>query len=234
VSLPTLPQHLSLPPADLSRKFFKDKRQPVYVPFSRNNEIMPDEGAWFPQNQCLWNGPKCLKIHFSMHDIYPSCKRLFTEALGVSDASMRELLLEIRLFKKTDELRYMCDVFLELEKFLENDELYTIHVNSIKGNAIWPVKESLGEEEFDHILSTSADWFIADTEPLRQSFEGIVPLLAFATDDIARMERLIGGLAMHTKRLSHVAKSVPRTEGRVAFHLEHTNALKSKYDFIAR
>jgi hypothetical protein len=169
-----------------------------------------------------------------MNGIYPSCKRLFTEVLGVSDASMKELLLEIRLFKKTDELRYMCDVFLELEKFLEKDETYTVQIHTLNGKAIWPVKESLGEEEFDHILSTGADWFIADTEPLRESFEGIVPLLAFATDDIARMERVMDGLAMHTKRLSRVAKSVPRTEGRVAYHPEHTNALKSKYEFIAR
>jgi len=169
-----------------------------------------------------------------MNDIYPSCKRLFTEVLGVSDASMTELLLEIRLFKNTDELRYMCDVFLELEKFLEKDEAYTFRIHTLNGKVIWPVKVRLGEEEFDYIESTGAVWFIADTEQLRKSFEGLVPLLAFATDDIARMERVMNGLAMHTKRLSRVAKSIPTPVGLVAYHPEHTKALKSKYESIAR
>jgi hypothetical protein len=169
-----------------------------------------------------------------MNDIYPSCKRLFTETLGISDASMRDLIFEAVLFKKTDGLEYMRDVFLELEKFLEKDETYTIRLQSLNGKAIWPVTETSEPGEFGEVLSTKADWFIADTEPLRESFTGIIPLLAFATDDIGGMERLMNGLEMDGKRLSRATKSVPKTEGRVALHREHTEAFQSKYDFIAR
>jgi hypothetical protein len=234
VSIPVPMRHSTRQAADLYSKFFHDKRKLVYVPFSRRVEIMPDEGAWFRVNQCLWNGPRCLKVHFSMNDIYPSCKRLFTEVLGVSDASMKELIFEAVLFKKTDDLEYMRDVFLELEKFLEKDETYTVRLQPLNGKEIWPVTETMGPGEFEEVLSTKADWFIADTEPLRESFTGIVPLLAFATDDIGRMERLMDGLEMDNKRLSRATKSVPKTEGRVALHLEHTKAFQSKYEFIAR
>lgn len=65
---------------------------------------------------------RCLKVHFGMNYTHPSCKRLFTEVLGFSDASMKELIFEAVLFNKTDDLEYMRDVFLELEKFLEKDK----------------------------------------------------------------------------------------------------------------
>jgi hypothetical protein len=177
-------QNSSHQAADLYSRFFHDKRVPVYVPFSRKIEIMPDEGAWFPVKQCLWNGPRCLKVHFSTADIDPSCKRLFTEVLGVSDASMKEIIFEAVLFKKTDDLGYMRDIFLELEKFLEKDETYTVRLQSLNGKEIGPVTETMGPGEFEEVLSTKADRFIADTQPLHESFTSIIPLLAFATDDI--------------------------------------------------
>lgn len=169
-----------------------------------------------------------------MKDIYPSCKRLFTEVLGVSDASMKELMLEAVLFNRNDELEYMRDVFLELEKFIEKDETYTVRLHSLNGKEIWPVKETVEPGDFEAVLSAKVDWFIADTEPLRESFTGIVPLLAFATDDIGRMERLMNGLEMDKKRLSRAVKSVPKTEGQVTLHRQHTKAFQSKYEFIAR
>lgn len=205
------------------------------MPISRNVEAMPNHGAWLPLGQCLWSGPSCLRIHFSLKDIYPSCKRLFTDVLGVGDVTMKDLILEIVMFRQSDDLSYMRDVFVELEKFLENDKTYTMNLQSLNGKSVWPViqmKHAAGD--FDDLRSSKTEWFIADTQPLRDSFVGIVPLLAFSTDDISRMERLFHGLELDSKRLSRAVKSVPRTEGRVAAHIAHTEMFRSKYDFIVR
>ena len=206
----------------------------MYIPFSRNIEIMPDHGAWFTISQCRWSGPKGLKVHFSMSDIYPSCARLFTDVLKVPDTSMKDLIFEAILFKKTEELDYMRDIYLELEKFLEKDKTYTVRLQSLNGNDIWPVTNNMEPGKFDQMLSAEAEWFIADTVPLHDSFLGIVPLLAFSTDEIARMERLVAGLEMDKKRLTRATKSIPKTGGQVALHPEHTSAFQSKFEFIAR
>jgi hypothetical protein len=147
---------------------------------------------------------------------------------------MRDLIFEAVMFKMKDPLHYMRDVYVELEKFLEKDKTYTTRLQSLAQKEVWPITDSGDPDSFDQLMSTSKPWFIADTVPLRMSFTGIVPLLAFSTDDISQMERILNGLEMDKKRLSLATKSIPRTEGKVERHREHTAMFQSKYEFIAR
>lgn len=173
-------------------------------------------------------------MHFCLNEIYPSCKRLFTDALEVPDASMRELMSEAVCFQKQDGLEYIRSILLELEKFLVKDETYTVRLTALSNEAIWPVREDMETEEFDEIVSTDSSWFIPDTKPLQESFYGKVPLLAFPTDDISQMERLITYMELDNRRLSRAVQSIPRTQGRVCPDRGNTATLQSKYEFIAR
>lgn len=220
--------------ADHRRKFFKDKKGCIYTPWTHNAELNPDDGYWMSMNQALWAGPKCLRIHIPLNETYPSCKRLFTDVLHVNDASMKDLIFEAVMFKKNDPLYYMRDIFLELEKFLEKDETYTVRLQSLVQKDCWPITDSGGLETFDELMSTDKTWFIADTMPLRMSFHGIIPLLAFSTDDISQLEHLVNYMQLGHRRLTLAAKSVPRTDGKVAHHRAYTALFQSKYEFIAR
>ncbi len=171
-----------------------------------------------------------------MNELYPSCKRLFTEVLGVADASLEDLILEASVFNEFYDLEQMRDILWEIEKFIEKNKPSALELNSLAGRdkRNWPLNKSTEPGKFDKMMSAEKEWFIADTLALRQSFSGIVPLLAFEIDEIARMERLICGLGMGRKLLTRCIKSIPRTEGRVAIHPEFTQAMESKFEFLAR
>ena len=152
----------------------------------------------------------------------------------VEDVSMIDLVFEAQDFKRGDSLEYIKDVYLELENFLEKDKTYTTSLQSLIPNEVWPITESGEPESFEQLMSLAKQWYIADTKPLQSSFTGLVPLLAFSTEDIAQMEGLLNGLEMDKKRLSLAVKSIPKTDGKVAMHGEYTSRLQSKYKFIAR
>jgi hypothetical protein len=168
--------------------------------------------------------------------VYPTVKRLFNEVLQISDASMKDLMLEAALFKKDDGLSYMVEVFLEMEKFLEKDLSNAAHFRSIYDKRIWPIARGAVLREVEELLpsQSSNEWFIADRKQLLESFLGLVPLLVFEVDHIVQLERVLTGLNVDARRLSSAAKSTPRTEGRVELHQGHTEAFQSKYEFISR
>jgi hypothetical protein len=219
--------------ADHGRKYFKEKSL-IYVPF--DDESDPERGVWYSQDQCLWEGPRCLRLHVCLKEVYPANLRLFRDVLQIPNASIKHLLLEAVLFKKRDGLSYIKDIFIEIEKFLEKDITDSKNLQSIREKRIWPVNRDILRLDFDDLMSAnvSGEWFIADRVPLRKSFNGIVPLLAFQVDDVGRMERVLKALGVEERRLSIAAKSVPKTEGPVEMHQGHTETFRSKFEFIAR
>jgi len=182
----------------------------------------------------LWSGPRCLRVHVCANNVYPSCKRLLTEVIGVADATMRDLIMETMMFNRNDEIAYMSAVFLELEKFVEKDKTYTATLQSLVRSKVWPVTKSAEPDEFDEIMSGQAEWFIADTNPLRKAFGGIVPLLAFLPDSISQMERIIHSLEYDQRRLTRAAKSFPKVNGAETRSQNLTAIFQSKYEFISR
>jgi hypothetical protein len=227
--------HLFSSSADHGSKYFKEKSL-IYVPFTKDDEGDPEKGAWYSLNQCLWEGPKCLRLHVCLKDVYPANLRLFRYVLQIPDASIKHLLLEAVRFKKRDDLSYIIDIFLEIEKFLGKDITDSRSLQSAREGRIWPISQGILSPDFDDLMSAnvSSEWFIADRVALRESFNGIIPLLAFQVNDIGRMERVLKALGVEERRLSIAAKSVPETEGSVEMHQGHTEAFRSKFGFISR
>jgi len=219
------------------RKYFNGRgKRLVFVPHSdaADGEGEP-RGIWYGLHQCLWDGPKCLRLHVCLKELYPGIRRLFTDILGITDASMRVLMLEASCFKMRDDLGYIRDILLELDKFLEKDRTYTSQVGPLKSKKIWPVVQSEVHGEFGHLMTATEDeWFIPDREPLKECFSNIVPLFALQPNDIDKMERLLKGLELDGRLLSRAAMSVPRTSGTVSYHAGHTEDFRSRYEFMAR
>src|SRR5271168_3806469 len=137
---------------------------------SRDAEVNPDDGDWLPLRQCLWAGPACMRAHFCLSRVYPSCQRLFVDLLGVSNASMHELMIETMTFESDDDLTHMRRVFFEIERCIEKDATYTHRLESMAGGKVWPVtlKATIDDfgQNFDGLLTSQSELFIADTIPL--------------------------------------------------------------------
>lgn len=134
-----------------------------------------------------------MRLHVCLKDVYPANLRLFRYVLQIPDASIKHLLLEAVRFRKRDGLSYIIDIFLEIEKFLKKDITDSMSLQSAREGRIWPVSQDILSPDFDDLMSAnvSSEWFIADRVALRESFNGIVPLLAFQVNDIGRMERVL-------------------------------------------
>lgn len=210
----------------------------VYVPCSVDAKQDPDDGFWTSLDRCLWDGPACLRGHFCLSRVYPSCKKLFFEILKVGDAAVQDIVRETTLFSTADELSYIRKVFFEIEKCIENDIKDARELGTIQGSAVIPVTRKGNAEglteTFEMLQTPQSEIFIADTRPLLQSFAGLIPLVALSIDDTAQMKRLIYGLGMEEKRLSRAAESLPRTHGRVQFDQSQTDWFQSRYQFMSR
>lgn len=215
----------------------EDAKQWIYVPLSRDVESDPDNGFWVSLNQCLWAGLKCMRVHFCLSEIYPSCHRLFVQLLKIENASMAHFLHEARRFVQGATVREIRATLVELEKCLEKEETYTHFLTGVARYKILPVTDTATAENFgqrfNRLSKPASELFIPDTGPLLKSFVGLIPLVAFGVDDTSKMKRLIYDLGMGTKRLSRAVRSFPKTSGKVEFNRQWTDWFQSRYEFIA-
>ncbi|KAK3323250.1 hypothetical protein B0T19DRAFT_462713 [Cercophora scortea] len=211
----------------------------LYVPVSGNAKVDPDNGVWHPLGLCVWDGPKCLRVLTRLSKVYPSCVRLFAEVLEIKDASMLDIMWEATRFELDDHLGHIRAIFLEIDTCMQTDATYTHKLDTLaQANTLPVIKDTATADnlghKFDSLLKPGSELFIADTKPLLDSFIGLVPLLAFGTDDIPRMKRLIHGLGMNARYLSRAHTSVPKTSGPVEFDGHLTGWFQLRYEFIAR
>jgi hypothetical protein len=74
----------------------------------------------------------------------------------------------------------IAEIFISISKYLDLSTTGT-SVLPLVESCIFPVVTEKSHSDFDSLCTaTEADmWFIADLKHLRESFEGLVPLLAF-------------------------------------------------------
>jgi hypothetical protein len=89
----------------------------VYIPSQSVNEPV----KWVTPSSCVWDGPKCLRTIHVLKDLYPQNGRLFSNILGVEDASITTLVQEARTITTFSGLDYIVSLFLEIEKMLKDN-----------------------------------------------------------------------------------------------------------------
>ncbi|KAH7024872.1 uncharacterized protein B0I36DRAFT_434452 [Microdochium trichocladiopsis] len=232
------------------RAYFSESgKERIFVPTLPDYEGLTDPttvvaGSWYKLEHCLWKGPKSLRIHACLADIYPALKRLFTDTLRVSDATMNDLMTEASHFTNADDLAYITDILIQIDKFLERDEVYMLQLEPFQRRAIWPVadparaagKGSPSGNPFTRLVAGNAadDWFIPDRMFLADCFAPYVPMLALSPDEVSKIRRVIKAFGLEAKLLSEAVQSEAETIGRVEFHKRYTQDLQEKYGFIAR
>lgn len=213
----------------------------MYIPASKDAP-----NRWIPLTQCRWENPPIKKDLQSprsvacLKDYYPSNKRLFCEILGVQDATLPDFIQEAKYFKPGDSLAHVTALFHTLEKLLEKNDTVSnrMQFHYLHLCPMFPVSKRW-KQEMDRVSglensSIGAEWFIADTTPMRTIFAGIVPLLDIKVDDLGAMDQILGEMSLKDRFLSKAATSVPRTQGTVELNEVLTKTFKSRVDYIIR
>jgi len=179
-----------------------------------------------------------MRAHFCLHNIYPSCQRLFDEILDLENAGMPQFLSEAKRFEIDDSIEYIRSIFFQIENCMKEEANHTEKLSKTTRDKIIPVTDTATAEtfgqSFNRLLTPGSEFFIADTKHMLSSFVGLVPLLAFGVDDLAKMKRLLQGLQMNPKRLGRAAQSLPRTTGKGELHRKWTEWFQARFEFMAR
>jgi len=198
-------------------------------------------GRWYSIQQCVWEGPRFLKRTVSLAARFPDLRYLLVTVLEIRNYNLGTLVNEAAHFNSDCQLSHIRDVFIEINKILQNSGVgsYKSNFEELKGKKIWPVattEATLRSKCFDRQLRAASDrtWFIIDRKPLGDRFAGTVPLCVFQVEEVVRMETFLTELGLQDRRLSMAARSEPDTFGKVEYHVQHTEAFRSKHVFIRR
>jgi len=184
---------------------------------------------------CVWDGPKCLQTINVLKDLYPQNNRLFCSILGVEDATITTLIHEAREIRKSSDLGYILDVFLEVEKMLKDNSTADMPLG-IRDVNMFPVRNAGSVTGFDRLVNANTldDWFIADCTHFHRSFAGKIPLLALNVADVGRLKRFLQKCGVDKRKLSLVSNGSARSNGGVSYLDRETIALRSKVNSILR
>jgi hypothetical protein len=197
---------------------------------------------WVNTAECVWDGPACLQKTPRLKDYYPEYEVLFSEKLGVGGTTLKTVVAETKQIQSTDSLAYIRDIFKQLSHMaydLPEWKLSEAGVFDLQLFQIFPVWTGVNGPEFDCLKTAGSitegnSWYIADLQHLRDSFEGIVPLLAFETQSLEDLKVLIKHTGCDKRKLSDFVKREARINGWEKLNEEYTRSLGDKWKYIAR
>jgi hypothetical protein len=170
-----------------------------------------------------------MKLH------YPERRGFFRDFLRLQDASLQTLVDEAKTIMPVDSKAWIAELFVDISRSLRVASDYSV-VQPLCNYCIFPIITGNAAAGFDLLLTArdSDVWFIADRPHLKQSFEGMVPLLAFNIETVEAIKELIELLSLKNRVLSKVAKGVSKPNGQFFLHEEYTKSLRQKSRCIAR
>jgi hypothetical protein len=166
---------------------------------------------------------------------YPERYSFFRDVLRLRDADLNTLVVEARKIMPSDGEIWIAQLFMDLSKFLDVPAQVPV-VKPLIESCIFPITTKTLGAGFDGLQTalSSSLWFIADRTHLRQSFESMVPLLAFDLETIEAIAPLLKTLSLEDRLLSRVAKGVSKPDGHISLHADYTASLQKKSRCIAR
>lgn len=105
-----------------------------------------------------------------------------------------------------------------------------------KQKKIFPIIHGPGSRKcgkFDELMGLeTANWYVADMPNLRDSFVGILPLLALSVEDVVSIRGLLTVLRLDDRILSKLAVKNTQPRGRVTTHRSYMAWLRGRAPFI--
>ncbi|KAF2166649.1 hypothetical protein M409DRAFT_23280 [Zasmidium cellare ATCC 36951] len=172
----------SLDDADEIRSIFQEE---ALIPIEDGKST-----SWMILDQCRWHAPACLAQLTALDQRFPSLKDFFCVTLQVHNASIGDIVKELRHhagnMNGVDSLRALL---LYLSDCLVNEDQADEHVPKLllklQTQQIFPVQRSSGQCRL--ASAQDHDWFIADRGRIEQCFRGKVWLLDASDSDVKRL-----------------------------------------------
>ncbi|CAH0021674.1 unnamed protein product [Clonostachys rhizophaga] len=221
--------------------YASQEKATVKKAFSENSLIFipqsPFRAAqWSRPDNCIWSSPSFFKRTAALVGMYPSCRGLFQDILGVQDADLQTVLTELFSTSQTDGLGYFVKLFTYLNRHTSANAraLITRNVESFKTKPVFPIDTKGEEPAVHHLGSISAEsiWYIADRPHLREKFRGRIPLLAFDNDQLEKMKWIYLLPSMTKRSLSNLVVCKPLPGLKNTLHERLTHLLRSRAKHI--
>ncbi|KAI9146907.1 alcohol dehydrogenase [Paramyrothecium foliicola] len=210
---------------DLILLHFRDKDL-IYLPSVQKTKF---SFPWYPARECVGQIDR-------VENLYPSCKILFRSLLIAGEGSLGPAVTKATLINEETKIDEIVEIFQQL-----NDAVKVVSSKRAKqalkrltNSRIFPVlfkkKQKTGYEFLD-TLTKSSTWFLGDREHLADSFQGLVPLLAFTSEQINSMQAMFKHLE-HLRWLSEIVETSAHPAGLITLRPDYTNFLRSRSVFI--
>lgn len=194
--------------------------------------------TWVDSSKCAWSGPIWLRKIPLLEDNYLGLSSFFCNTLGIRKATWRTILSEATCIQPSDDLAYISRIFRALDTYVEEaDSTGKQEIIASTSHAyIFPIDAGQSGLGFDYMSSVRDVniWFIADRVHLKESFHGLVPLLAIKADLVENIPHLLKALDLRDRLLTEAAGSDVQTQGTEKVHTTFTAQFRAKVPFIAR
>ena len=182
----------------------------------------------------------CIAMGIDLKSEYPASSYLF-QCLGApgGDPVAAKVAAASRITsssKLEDISRCLCDLSAALTNISATKASQLLKTLQNKQTAIFPITYGARETkygQFDKLVgSKTKDWYIADLPDLRNSFIGVLPLLALSVEDISSIQELLAVLRLDDRILSKLTVKHAHPRGRVATHQPYMSLLNERMPFI--
>ncbi|OCK83978.1 hypothetical protein K432DRAFT_463823 [Lepidopterella palustris CBS 459.81] len=183
------------------------------------------------------NTRECIQRGFSIEDEYPQSANLFQFLLATGKDKIGSLIAAASLINASSKLSQISEHFAKISKALIglSPKKVIRAVQPLQRKPLFPIiKTEEKKAEFDSLcaLGKNTSWFVADLDHLRESFRGIVDLLAFKVEDLESMADLLKALNLESRKLSILVKTETGPKGTTHIHRSYTRSLQAKAPFI--
>ena len=181
------------------------------------------------------NMKECLSKDITIECQYPNSSYLFRCLRSPSGDPIAPIVATSTLISSSTKLEDISRLFRNISTALKdvNSSKAAQLLRPLRDRPVFPITNGPGKRRYDTLLGVrDTSWFIGDQPLVRESFHGMVSLLALSIDDLPELEDLFGVLRLDGRMLSKLATSRTQPKGQVTTHWAYTELLRAKSPFI--
>ncbi|KAH7401306.1 hypothetical protein BKA66DRAFT_564959 [Pyrenochaeta sp. MPI-SDFR-AT-0127] len=191
-----------------------------------NNSLIYVGSSGSKSDKCSWLSIKeAMNRKTCVASLYPECKTLFQWLLSTSMNDMDALVSQAASINTSLSLLEISTLLTRLSATLSNTTptKARVAVKPLRNRSIFPVCSYSQQNSYDGLVSIKDhNWFIADHPTFKQSFQGVVPLLAFTAFEVTSMESLLTSLGLDSRKLSKLCTKTVFPSGETQYSARDT------------
>jgi hypothetical protein len=183
----------------------------------------------------------CIQHDIDVISEYPSCTYLFK---NLTTTEYKKLNADIYKAKEIEESWTPNEIVQVLRNI--NDGLRDINgeqaagfIHCLRSVKIFPIinrhdmKQKRYKKGYDELVTVqNMTWLIPDRPGFKESFSGILPLLAFDSKDVKKIQILLTALHLDSRKLSKLTQLSTIPTGRWRYCPEYTKFCRERAKFL--